>query len=117
MKRREMYPGKKAPSELATVLDVRESKVAAIAIPGEIDLYKFEVTSAGTHVIQTMGETDMFMTLLDPQNGGLKLAEDDDNGSGRNSKIEIDLPTGEYLLQLRHFNELGAGAYRVMVSR
>jgi hypothetical protein len=112
-----MYPGAAPPEVVATELPVTLAKAASIGSPGEVDLYKFSVTSPGTHVLQTLGTTDVFMTLLGPNSPNQKIAEDDDNGFGRNAQIVADLTPGVYFVQVRHFSPQQTGQYRVFVSR
>lgn len=108
-----MYP----PDDKATELLVTTAEEGSIGSPGEIDLYKFAVDTAGTHVMQTMGATDVFMTLFGPESTTQKVAEDDDSGRGRNSMIVADLDVGTYFLQVRHFSDRNTGHYRVSVIR
>jgi hypothetical protein len=89
-----------------------------IGQPGEEDLFTFEVTQAGRHVIETSGDTDVVMKLYGPDSRTSLIAEDDDGGEGLNSRISRALSKGEYLVQLRHYNRNGGtGAYKVGVRR
>jgi len=117
VKSAQMYPGSQAPAASATPLVVSPATVASIGVPGEIDLYKFDVPSAGVHVMQTLGTTDVFMTLFGPDDPTRKVAEDDDNGTGRNAQIVASLSPGQYFVQVRHFSPTHTGDYRIMVSR
>ena len=46
------------------------------------------------------------------------IAEDDDGGTGYNSKIAADLRPGEYFVQIRHYNTAaGTGDYSIKVSK
>jgi LysM repeat protein len=45
------------------------------------------------------------------------VAEDDDGGQDYNAKISRELATGEYLVQVRHFNrEQGTGQYQLALT-
>lgn len=89
---------------------------ANIGEPGEEDLFKFIVSIAGRHTIETGGQTDVVMKLFGPNSETNLIAEDDDGGEGRNSKIVIDLLPGEYIVQIRHFNsQQGTGSYSISV--
>ena len=104
------YPGRvdeEEPSVQATEVDVIDTAgvAADIGAPGEEDLFKFTVEDAGRHTIETGGQTDVFMSLFGPDSETKKIAEDDDGGSGRNSKIVVDLGPGQYYVQVRHFNQ------------
>ena len=91
---------------------------ADIGKPGEEDVFTFTVTKAGRHTIETGGQTDVVMKLFGPNNPTSLIAEDDDGGVGRNSRIVADLSTGNYFVQVRHYNTTkGTGAYTISVSR
>lgn len=91
---------------------------ASIGKAGEEDLFKFTVTSAGRHVIQTGGQTDVMMKLFGPNSQTSLLAEDDDGGVGLNARIAADLISGQYFAQIRHFNKArGTGSYSIRVNR
>jgi hypothetical protein len=116
----EAYP-KSAP----TVADATELKVnavnrtsAAIGKAGEEDLYKFAVTSAGRHIIDTRGPTDVVMKMFGPNSQTALIAEDDDSGLDTNARIAADLIPGTYYAQVRHYNRAsGVGNYTIKVRR
>jgi hypothetical protein len=109
----QMYPSATAQiPELA----VHTGLQAAIASPGEQDLYKFVVAKAGTFVIETGGTTDVFLSLFGPDSQAKKIAEDDDTGAGANSRIEAALQPGTYYVQVRHYNKTSTGPYRIWVA-
>lgn len=112
----EMYPPD-GPSLDIVELPVAVAHAARISEPGEVDVYRFTVSTAGLHTVQTLGTTDVVMTLLGPGDATAKIAEDDDGGAGRNALIAAELQPGEYHVQVRHFNANREGDYRVMVSR
>ena len=91
---------------------------ASIGVPGEEDLFKFTVNSAGRHVIQTGGQTDVMMKLFGPNSQTSLIAEDDDGGVGLNAKIAANLIPGQYFAQVRHYNKAsGKGSYSIKVTR
>ena len=116
----EAYP-KTAP----TVVDALEIKVnasrrtaASIGKPGEEDLFKFAVTTGGSHVIDTKGPTDVVMRLFGPNSHTNVIAEDDDSGEGTNARIAASLVPGLYYAQVRHYNRAGGkGDYTIRVRR
>ncbi len=114
-----MYPLPPGGGNGAVALTVAEDPVVEgeIGKAGEVDLYKFTAKSAGTYTIETEGTTDVFMSLFGPNNGAALIAEDDDSGSERNSKISRQLAAGEYLVQIRHYSQSQTGKYRIRVSR
>lgn len=105
-----------APTEVA--VDAPRRTAASIGKFGEADLFAFNVTKAGRHVIDTRGPTDVVMTLFGPDNPTALIAEDDDSGLGSNARIAASLIEGRYFAQVRHYNRAsGVGNYSVHVSR
>ncbi|MBE0548700.1 MAG: peptidase [Rubrivivax sp.] len=115
-----MYP-KKAPtvdSATALVVGARKRTAAAIGKVGEEDLFRFTVKTAGKHVVDTAGPTDVVMKLFGPDSPTALIAEDDDSGLNTNARIVADLIPGEYWAQLRHYNKAsGMGDYTIKVRR
>jgi len=110
------YPGASPAATELPVIDL-DGTTANIGAPGEEDLFRFEVGNAGRHTIETGGQTDVVMKLFGPDNQNLLIAEDDDGGAGRNSKITADLLPGAYFVQIRHYNSRsGTGDYSIRVS-
>lgn len=110
------YPRVVQPVELS-VIDTAGTS-ASIGMPGEEDLFTFTVTKAGRHTIETGGQTDVVMKLFGPNSRTSLIAEDDDGGVGRNSRIVADLMPGTYFVQIRHFDTArGTGSYTIKVSR
>lgn len=90
---------------------------ASIGAPGEEDLYKFTVATAGRYVIETGGQTDVVMKLFGPNSATKLIAEDDDGGAGLNSRIAANLAPGQYFAQIRHYNKSkGTGSYTIQVT-
>lgn len=114
----DMYPGAGGGEGVSAVaLAVSEATAASIGTPGEQDLFSFDVDQPGRHVVQTLGTTDVFMTLFGPNSQTAMIAEDDDSGASRNSLIAADLGVGTYYVQVRHFSDSRTGEYRILVSR
>ena len=111
-----MYPGLPDPLERATPLTVFTDTSAEISSAGEEDLYQFEVTRGGPHVVETAGSTDVVMSLFGPGSLTRFIAEDDDGGSGRNSRISAVLAPGTYYARVRHYNPAQTGEYRIRVT-
>lgn len=89
-----------------------------LSVGGEEDLFRFTVEEPGEHVVQTVGGTDLVMSLYGPDDDMTKVAEDDDSGAGRNPRITEHLGRGSYLVQLRHYRRrTGVGPYEVEVLR
>ena len=112
------YPKDKKTTNAVELPVINTAGVAAdIGSPGEEDLFKFTVTQAGRHTIETGGQTDVVMKLFGPDSETALIAEDDDGGVGRNSKIVTDLMPGNYFVQIRHYNSVsGTGQYNITVT-
>ena len=113
------------PKTKPTVVDAALIKVnaarrtaARIGAPGEEDLFKFVVTTGGSHLIDTKGPTDVVMRLFGPDSHTNVIAEDDDSGEGSNARITASLVPGLYYAQVRHYNRAGGkGDYTIRVRR
>ncbi len=113
-----MYPGRGSGDGTGTTpLTVLQGVTAEISAAGEEDSYSFDVGQAGTHTIETSCTTDLVLSLFGPDDKTTKVAEDDDGGSGRNSRIVAELQPGHYLAIIRHYSNQSTGSYRVMVTR
>ena len=112
----QMYPGRKSPDETAVDLAILAGTTASIAAAGEEDLYRFEVKQEGIHIIETVGSTDVVMSLFGPNSPTQLVAEDDDGGVGTNSRISAVLPPGKYFARVRHYNPTRTGEYRISVT-
>jgi hypothetical protein len=117
--------GKMYPKMGATIPDATELKVnarqrtqASIGQMGEEDLYKFTAAVDGRYVIDTRGPTDVVMKLFGPGSATALIAEDDDSGISTNARIAANLISGQYFVQVRHYNrESGMGNYSVKVRK
>lgn len=115
-----MYPktGPTVDAPIELVVNAARRTAASIGKFGEEDLFAFNVTKAGRHVIDTRGPTDIVMKLFGPGNPTALIAEDDDSGVDYNARIAADLIEGRYFAQVRHYNRAsGMGNYTVRVSR
>ena len=113
------------PKSAPTILDAKELKVgatrrtaAAIGQAGEEDLFRFQVKTSGTHIVDTRGPTDVVMKLFGPDSPTALIAEDDDSGVDSNASIRADLIPGLYHAQVRHHNKAsGMGNYTIKVRK
>jgi hypothetical protein len=113
------------PKSAITVDEAKEIKVnparrtsASIGKAGEEDLFKFKVSTGGSHVVDTRGPTDVVMKLYGPDSQTALIAEDDDSGVDTNAHISADLIPGLYYVQVRHYNRAsGTGKYTIKVRR
>lgn len=108
-----MYPGRAAGE--VQELEIYRGSAQEIAHAGEEDVFSFRVTEPGEHIVETTGATDVVIVLFGPDNRNLRIAEDDDGGVGRNSRIVAELSNGEYFVAVRHYDPDSRGAYRIMV--
>lgn len=100
------------------ILVVNAAPVAAeISTGGETDLYRINIATAGQYTIETLGGTDLFLTLLNPASTTPQIATDDDSGTGLNPRITIDLQPGSYFASVRHYSATSSGAYRIHVTQ
>ena len=91
---------------------------AEIGQPGEQDLYKLTVKTAGRYTIETEGPTDVKISLYGPDSQTKLVAEDDDSGTDKNAKIAANLTPGTYYIQVRHYNSTGGtGSYSIKVIK
>ena len=113
------------PRTAPTVADATEIKVnasrrtqASIGQAGEEDLFKFNVSTGGSHIVDTKGPTDVVMRLFGPNSQTNVIAEDDDSGDGSNARISASLVPGLYYAQVRHYNRNnGKGDYTIRIRR
>lgn len=90
---------------------------AEIGADGEADSFHFRIEDAGRYVLQTLGPTDVVLTLHGPDDDTALLAMDDDSGWALNAKIERDLQPGRYLALVRHYHPRSTGGYQVALDR
>jgi hypothetical protein len=84
---------------------------------GEEDLFDLVVDQKGRYVIETEGNTDVFMVLLGPNDQTKIIAEDDDSGRSYNAKIAAELSPGTYYIRIRHYRPTGTGKYKISARR
>lgn len=112
----EGYP-KPALAPITLKVGASQRTTSSISSAGEQDLYTFDVLAAGQHTIDTKGSTDVVMSLFGPNSTTALIATDDDGGIGKNARIIASLSAGNYIAQVRHFDQAGIGNYSVRVRR
>ncbi len=115
-----MYPRTGATTTTAVELEVNAKRRTAASIGkfGEEDLYRFTAARDGRYRIDTRGPTDVVMKLFGPNQPTTLIAEDDDSGIDTNAMINTELVSGEYFVQVRHYNRAsGKGNYTIKVQR
>jgi len=89
-------------------------RVGAIVPSGDIDVYVFTVALSSHVVVETVTDGDTLLGLY-AANGDL-LAEDDDGGSGRASRIEGDLAPGTYIAIVVAYQDSTIGEYAITIE-
>ncbi len=97
----------------ATSVSVPSSTDGELETGSDRDYFRFSVSAATTLTVGTTGSLDTYGRLLD--GGGHLLTADDDNGDGRNFKIERDVDAGTYYVEVREFTS-ATGTYQLDVS-
>jgi len=83
----------------------------AIQPAGDVDLYAFTVSATSRIVIETVTDGDTILRLYDSSNA--LIAEDDDGGSGRASRIVVELPSGAYLAAVSSYEGSAIRSYEI----
>lgn len=111
-----VYPFEQKPiPDLGASLIMDSEITTNISLAGEIDKYKIKLERKTRVIIETMGNTDLIMSLLDT-NGNV-IAYDDDSGEARNARIVYDLRDGvDYVVKVKHYSVKGTGEYRIKMS-
>jgi len=105
------------PPVTETVLNPNANPIAAsISRVGEVDLYRFEVTSFDEYTIETTGSSDTFMTLYGPNDATNVVAQNDDAGENLNAKISLNLSAGRYFVATRLYSPTTTGNYAIKVE-
>ena len=100
-----------------TILQVDGNSIGAeIGIPGEVDIFRFDVDAFGTYTVQTTGSSDTFMTLFGPNNSTNQVATDDDGGENLNARISRTLSAGSYFVMVRLYSASQTGSYTIQVN-
>lgn len=87
----------------------------AITKPSEVQTLSFQAPHKARYIIETTGNTDVFMTLLGPNDPTLIIESDDDSGVSSNPQIKRELTAGKYYLQVRHYDKTGTGSFRISI--
>jgi len=87
-----------------------------IAVAGEVDTYRFEITEFGSYTIETAGIADTMLTLFGPNSVNDQIAFNDDAGENFNARIQQNLSAGTYYAQVRLYNMNTTGDYNIQVT-
>jgi tyrosinase len=96
-------------SESASTLTVGTATTGVLEQGGDVDVFKIELSSAGSFTVQSAGTTDADARLLDDNSA--ELAKDSDSGNNLNFSISRDLPAGIYYLEVRGAGQATTGSY------
>jgi len=98
-----------------TVLELLATP-ANLTTAGDTHRYRFSVQHTGRYVIETVGDTDLTMSLFGPDSADVPIANDDDSGDKYNPRIAKQLEPGTYMVHIRHYNTAGGtGPYGIRV--
>ncbi len=92
----------------ATVIQPGLDVAGSLETPGDLDYFKFTLTSPMEVRLRTTGGTDTFGTLLD---AGCSVITSNDDHEGLNFQVSRVLDPGDYHLEIRHFSQAGTGSY------
>ena len=80
-----------------------------LEIAGDVDFFRFTVTTAGIYTIDSSGVTDVAGVLY---NGTYnQIASDDDSAGNRNFRLRRELTPGTYYFRVKASNGIATGAY------
>jgi hypothetical protein len=108
------------PTDLPVELPVLhlQATPADLVVAGNTHRYRFTVQERARHVIETIGDTDLTMSLYGPGDQDIPMANDDDSGDKYNPRISAVLDPGTYLVHIRHYHtSSGTGQYGIRVWR
>ncbi len=116
-----IYPKTVAPDggPIYKIINLDETINAAIGNYGEEDYYSFELVSDSptSIVLETMGDTDVVMSLLRADTN-IVVAWDDDSGQNTNAFIAKTLNKGKYIVRIRHYSATkGLGDYQLSLEK
>ncbi len=86
--------------------------------PGEHRNFIIEPERTDDYTIQTSGNSDTLIVLLEDVNGELEVvAGDDDSGTSLNAKVDVRLLRGrKYVLRVRLYLNWASGSSAVLLS-
>ncbi|MGB3330191.1 MAG: pre-peptidase C-terminal domain-containing protein, partial [Thermomicrobiales bacterium] len=113
----ESYPFDNAPQDIELSVSTVHPIAGAITAPGGENLYTFAAGTTGSYTVETIGTTDLVMSLYGPDSKTTLVGSDDDSGSGSNPRITRELASGNYFVRVRHYDRsAGVGQYAIQVT-
>lgn len=98
----------------ATLVSPNSTTAGVIEQPGDLDVFRVVLPSAGRLTAYTTGSTDTYGSLLD---GSGAVLESNDDHTERNFRLERDVPAGSYFVEVRHYSaSSGTGDYVLRVE-
>ena len=97
----------------ATKVELNRSVSGNIETEGDVDYFRFVLTSAGTITVFTTGNTDTYGRL--ENDSGNYITADGDSGSGKNFSIKRKLDPGTYSIAVSNFLNKETGPYSLRI--
>ncbi len=97
----------------ATIL-ANSTTSASLEVPGDTDVFRFDVASPGFLTFEARGAVDTYGILLD--SAGLELAADDDSGAESNFRISKPVEAGTYYILVKTYEGRATGRYELVGS-
>src|SRR5437016_3849589 len=98
----------------ATVISPGTVTAGAIDVGGDIDYFKFSVTTAGWYCITTRGTTDTYGELQD--SALTALGTDNNSGEDNNFLLVKQLSPGTYYIRVTGYYSTTTGSYQLHVE-
>ena len=83
----------------AVAMGESDERAAAVDEAGDVDYWRLEIPSAGSLIVETVGDTDTVGTLENADGG--ELATDDNSGEGDNFRIRRFVEAGVHFVRVR----------------
>jgi len=99
----------------ATLITVPSNQNGVINNAGDVDMFKFTITTTSTVIVTSSGQTDVVAYLYN--SSGTLLASDDDGAGVPNFRITANLSPGTYYVKVAGYDSTTSGAYSLNVSR
>ena len=99
--------------DAATAVSVPSTTAGELEEGGDKDYFQLSLASDATLTLETTGSTDTYGTLFDGDQASLET--DDDDGDGRNFRIERDLAAGTYYVEVEGYSSSTTGPYELNV--
>ena len=85
--------------ETAATMAATDERAAAVDEWGDVDYWRLDIPSAGSLIVETIGDTDTVGALENAD--GRELATDDNSGAGNNFRIRAFVKAGAHFVRVR----------------